>query len=199
MTTETSRAITPAAPTSNNWQDHAVCAQTDPAAFRKKVWRGLNLEGVASEAFADRFWSKVDPSGRCWEWTAYRKPNGYGAFMLRKGVFVGAHTVSFALVHGPIPAGMSICHKCDNPPCVNPDHLFLGTQRDNAFDMFAKGRATRTRGTDRANARLTEDAVRAIREPAARYGLIRALAREHGVSETTVRKIRLGKKWRHVA
>lgn len=187
--------ITP--PTGLATRDAAQKTTTRPA--RQKVWRGLDLTGMASERFADRFWSKVDPTGHCWEWTAYRKKNGYGQFTLRTGLFVGAHTVSYALTHGPIPAGLSICHRCDNPPCVNPDHLFLGSQRDNTLDMFAKGRATRSRGIERSNARLNEDAVREIRNAPLRHGVVAELARQFGVSDTTIRKIRNGEKWGHVA
>jgi hypothetical protein len=165
---------------------------------RKWTSRGLDLTGT-DEKFAARFWSKADRTGNCWEWTAYRKPGGYGQFTVRKGVFYNAHAVSYALTHGPIPPGMSICHRCDNPPCVNPDHLFLGTQYDNAIDMFAKGRATRSRGTDRANARLTDETVRQIRSAGLYWGLIRDLSEEYGVSTTTIRGIRTRKKWRHVA
>lgn len=160
--------------------------------------RGLNLAGIVNERFADRFWAKVDPTGECWEWMAHRNNHGYGQFTVQKGVFYTAHNVSYALTHGPIPAGMNICHRCDNPPCVNPDHLFIGTQSDNAHDMFAKGRAIRTRGTDRHNAVLTEDVVRAIRNAGRYRGLIKDLSSEYGVSTTTIRAVRTGKKWRHV-
>lgn len=169
---------------------------TEPAR-ESRVWRGLNLKGHAD--FEERFWVKVNMLGDCWEWDAYRKPNGYGQFTLFKGKFVGAHTISYALTFGPIPAGCVICHHCDNPPCVNPSHLFLGTQSDNAHDMFAKRRATRSRGTDRFNARLTEEDVRLIRSSENYWGLIKDLSAEFGVSTTTIRKIRAGEKWGHVA
>lgn len=167
--------------------------------FRRNTRRGLDLEGLADEQFATRFWSKVDPTADCWEWTAHRKSNGYGQFTLRKGTFVGAHTVSYALVHGPISPGMSVCHRCDNPPCVNPDHLFLGTQSDNAIDMFSKGRASRSKGKERANAKLNDHAVREIRAATPHRGLVSVLAVQYGVSSTTIRKVLLGQKWSHVA
>lgn len=93
-----------------------------------------------------RFWSKVDKRGpdECWPWKGVRSSDGYGAFKI-KGVFVGAHRVAYA-IHArisleQIPA--EVCHHCDNPPCVNPDHLFLGTHQDNMTDRNKKGR---TRG-----------------------------------------------------
>lgn len=160
--------------------------------------RGIDLTGYATEEFADRFWSKVDPTGDCWLWTAYCKPQGYGQFTLRKGQFYGAHTISYALAKGPVLPGQVVCHHCDNPPCVNPDHLFLGTQQDNVRDMFKKGRAPRTHGTDRHNARLTESAVKEIKNAVERRGLQTELANFYGVSTTTIRKIRAGQKWSHI-
>jgi hypothetical protein len=161
--------------------------------------RGLDLTDIADRRFIERFWSKVDRVNDCWVWTAYRKPEGYGQFTVRKGDFRGAHVVSYALANGPIRPGSVVCHRCDNPPCVNPDHLFLGTQVENTLDMVSKGRARHTRGTDRANARLNDDAVRHIRSVARYRGLIRDLAEEFGVSTTTIRAVREQRRWRHVA
>jgi hypothetical protein len=82
--------------------------------------------------------SRVTESG-CWEWDGYRNELGYGICVLRRQRW-RAHRLAWAYVHGPIPDGMVICHRCDNPPCINPDHLFLGTHRDNTADMMRKGR-----------------------------------------------------------
>lgn len=100
---------------------------------------------VASMTRADRFWSKVDTSDGlfgCWIWTASRftKRGGYGQFHEWPKVRY-AHRVAWELTHGPIPDGMVVMHACDNPPCVNPQHLSLGTIADNAQDMVAKGRS----------------------------------------------------------
>ena len=175
-----------------------------------RSFRGLDLTGIADDKFRTRFWAKVDKdgpvpahlpeAGNCWTWTRYVTPAGYGQFTISKGQFRLAHTVSYALTNGPIPPGMHICHRCDNPPCARPDHLFMGTPRDNALDMFAKGRqGPRHPGSERANARLSEDDIRAIRSTSYYYGRTQHLARCYGVSGTTIRRILTGQKWRHVA
>lgn len=89
-----------------------------------------------------RFWAKVDRTDDCWTWTAATTGSGYGRFghQNARGGWVAAHRFAYELANGPIPDGMFVCHKCDNPPCVNPSHLFLGTHQDNMRDMDAKGR-----------------------------------------------------------
>jgi hypothetical protein len=96
---------------------------------------------------ADRFWSKVDKSGPngCWVWTASCHPHGHGQFSLH-GVPVKSHRLSYEWANGPIPPDRGVLHHCDNPPCVNPDHLYLGTQADNDRDMAVRRRGTARRG-----------------------------------------------------
>lgn len=99
-----------------------------------------------------RFQTKLNPLDQfspdsCWEWQAYRNPQGYGYFkVVSRETPWQAHRFMWVANHGPIPPGMFVCHHCDNPACTNPSHLFLGTQRDNLVDMTIKGR--RRNGTE---------------------------------------------------
>ena len=91
-----------------------------------------------------RFWSFVEPRGDCWEWTGATHGGGYGKFCYRAAPKVmlqrTAHRISWEMLYGPVPDGLLVCHSCDNPPCVRPNHLFLGTHAANMRDMKQKGR-----------------------------------------------------------
>ena len=144
----------------------------------------------------ERFWSFVDrndsdPSS-CWRWIGNRLgDNGYGRFKSEKLLL--AHRVSYEIANGPIPHGMKVLHRCDNPACVRPEHLFLGTLRDNTNDMVSKGRAGWQRGQRQGTAKLTEPDVLAIRR--SRAGTL-ALALRYGVSVQNIRLIRSRQTWK---
>lgn len=144
----------------------------------------------------ERFWAKVNVQSpeECWEWQASKSPQGYGHFGAGDGV-TKAHRYSYILHNGPIPEGMHVCHRCDNPPCVNPAHLWLGTANDNNADKVAKGRAYR--GEAHQFAKLTHDAVRWIRKNSPAMSSA-AMARELGLCDETVRQVVKGHTWKHV-
>lgn len=146
---------------------------------------------------AERFWEKVDMRrpDDCWPWQAATKQGGYGKIVSDDGRFLLAHRAAYELSIGPIPAGFVICHCCDNPACVNPNHLFLGTQADNLRDMRAKRRDNPPRGSRHPHARLTEDLAERIRADARSHWRI---ARDYGIGKTTVGMIKAGITWTHV-
>lgn len=152
-------------------------------------------ESVAARMAAQ---SVRDASG-CLEWTgrkyAITRPGrgGYGVISINKKRTT-AHRAAWVIANGPIPPGMIVCHRCDNRACVDPDHLFLGTPRDNTRDMLGKRREAR--GEGHGIARLNDDAVREIRaNPEASLG---SLAARFGVSKSTIHAVRHGLRWTHV-
>lgn len=155
----------------------------------------------------ERFWSKVDKNGPtmphmdtpCWVWMAFKHPlpRNYGMFQVKKRQGFRAHRFSWELTYGPIPKGMLVCHECDNPPCVNPEHLFLGTNLDNNRDMAMKKRAVGRKGDSSPRAKLTWDKVSEIRHRYADGGITRTkLAKEYNVSKATVGRIIEGRTWK---
>lgn len=159
----------------------------------------MSYKQRACKPVEERFWSKVDKSGECWEWTGALRGDGYGTFGLGRAVdgYTYAHRFSFELTRGPIPEGLVVCHHCDNRRCVKPDHLFLGTKKDNQQDMVAKGRSLR--GERHNLAQLTEPQVLEIRSLWAAGGLAQAaIAERFGTNKANVSQIVRGKKWKHL-
>lgn len=131
----------------------------------------------------------------CIEWTGYRCPKGYGQVKY-EGKMEKAHRVAWAKANGkPIPRGRVVRHTCDNPPCVNPAHLKVGTQQDNVDDMISRGRQPSRVGVNNGRGKLTEAQVLAIRESP---GTQRAIAKVFGISKSQVHNIRSGAQWSHV-
>jgi hypothetical protein len=151
----------------------------------------------------ERLWAHVARGSEadCWVWrSVHGKPvRRYGCLGRpgRRGAVLYAHRISFELHHGPIPDGLYVCHRCDNPPCVNPAHLFLGTARDNVVDMAQKGRGRGFRWRPGTSARtvLTEDLVRDIRARRAAGETNKAIAAEFGIGLSVVSMAACGRNW----
>lgn len=141
-----------------------------------------------------RFWKFVSKGNEdeCWTWKGAKTNNGYGAFSV--GIKrISSHRFSWQLHFGEIPKGMVVCHKCDNPPCVNPNHLFLGTNAENQGDKKMKGRAARGEGNYKA--KLTESDVREIRDLLKEGLSAREIARKFNVRHAAILTIKSGKNW----
>ena len=153
--------------------------------------------------WADRFWEKVDVRGKdeCWEWTGAKGSCGYGQLKV-SGRMQTASRLAWELEHGPIPEGICVCHICDNPACVNPAHLFLGTHRDNVYDMIEKGRGNvllHPVGIHHPNSKLSEDDVREIRRLYATGKFLqKQLGKRFGVARTQIGNIVRRECWAHL-
>ena len=146
----------------------------------------------------ERFWSYVNKrkDNECWEWQG-GKSHRYGSFKCGKPV--RAHRFSWIIANGTIPRGFLILHHCDNPPCCNPNHLFIGTQQDNMSDMVMKGRVGDRNGELAANSKLTEVEVTEMRKlHATGEYCYTELGERFGVHRTQVSNIVRGKSWKHI-
>lgn len=147
----------------------------------------------------ESFWRRVDQSGDCWVWTGSKTPYGYGTVRW-SGERLYAHRLAFTLVHGVIGAGMFVCHRCDNPPCCKPAHLFIGTPADNVADRNAKGRTVSVArpGESSPAAKLRASTVLAVRYAHEAGASMKELAVAHGVHPNTIQSIVSGRSWRCV-
>lgn len=164
-----------------------------------------NRNGREPVAASIRFWSKVDKRKQreCWPWKAACHRDGYGWFRPVPGANMElAHRVSWKINRGAIPKGLYVLHKCDNPCCVNPKHLFLGTQLDNMRDMLSKGRSGPrggVKGEDSSSSKVTANQVRDIRKIYARGNVsYEALGRRYDVAGVTIGQIVRRDTWKCV-
>lgn len=152
--------------------------------------------GRSQVSIEGRFWKYVKKTGYCWNWVGTIRTWGYGqAYVNRRAI--SAHRYSWQIHYGEIPSGKLICHRCDNRLCVNPEHLFLGTQAENIRDCMNKGRWHI--GEKHGMAVLSENEVIAIRNKYVPYKVkCRHLAEEFKVTEATIRDIVCRKTWKHL-
>jgi len=139
----------------------------------------------------ERFWEKVDRTGSCWLWKGYKLKKGYGQFRINDKA-KRAHRVSFSLMKGEIPDGLCVLHHCDNPSCVNPDHLYLGTEKDNARDRDLRHRRKSTRGVLHGRAKINWQDVEIMRQSSKPHSYF---AKKYNLDASHIGKIRKNKYW----
>ena len=143
-----------------------------------------------------RFWLKVNKTDYCWEWVAGKIKSGYGEYWSGEKM-VYAHRFSWEISNGKIPEGLCVLHKCDNPSCVRPSHLFLGTNLDNSKDAVLKNRIVF--GENHYKTKLTENKVRAIRDMYAAGNITQeVLGRLFGITFQSISSIINNKRWKHI-
>lgn len=151
----------------------------------------------------EKFWNKVDLSYEddCWNWLGSLDECGYGRYQINKKRKF-AHRLSYEIEYGPIPDNLLVCHHCDNPKCVNPKHLFLGTNDDNMKDMARKGRANRSSkniGIENGSHKLSPEQIIEIRELYSTKTISQSkLGKMYGVSQAVIWKIVTHKNWKHI-
>ena len=156
----------------------------------KRVCRRCGIIHWWDRTLAERFWPKVKKGNGCWEWQGGKIMNGRGELCLN-GKHIAAHRLAWELLNGPIKNGLSVCHKCDNGQCVRPDHLFLGTKRDNSHDMLRKGRSKM--------AKLVPKQVVVIRERHRAGETVKELAADYGQSVDLIRRVVRRETWKCIS
>lgn len=162
-----------------------------------------NTRKISRSAFCSvecSFWHRVAKTDKCWNWTGATHKFGYGEFAYMNEWY-RTHRFSYKLHFGDIPPNSHVLHRCDNPRCVNPDHLFLGSHTDNMRDMKLKGRAHKTTsyfGERHHKSKLSAADVIAIRKKLKNGTAIRALAREYCVNQGSIQGIDRGKNWKQL-
>ena len=202
----------------NDPRDNVVKGQ--PVRFiRGHAARHPNFKRKPTMPMEERFWQKVQKSEGCWLWQGTTDQNGYGIFAMTARKNIGAHRLMWILIHGVVPENLFVLHRCPekaNPLCVNPDHLYAGTQYENVQDSLREGThfglthpyslatyvaqhpEVKPRGEAHKNSKLTDESVREIHALYPQHSM-RAIAVRYGVSSATIGHILHGLIWRHVS
>lgn len=146
-----------------------------------------------------RFWSKVNKKSinDCWIWKSYCNKFGYGSFYIKEQ-FYRAHRIAYSLKYGKIPKGIFVLHRCDNPSCVNPNHLFLGTQSDNMRDASQKSHFPLRKGIKNSRAKLTENDIKKIRQLLEQGMFQKDIGNLFGITQGMIGFIKRGLSWNHI-
>lgn len=183
----------------NVWECYCDCGkihQANASSLKFKTIQSCGCRSQFRESVKERFFKKIMKTESCWEWTGNRTVAGYGTLSVRK-VQNYAHRLSWEFLNGKIPEKMCICHTCDNPGCVNPEHLFLGTKKDNSDDMVSKKR--NKFGSLCAASKLNEYQATEVRRLYSLGGFTyKYLSKRFGVSSSVIRKIIMRHMWKHV-
>lgn len=153
------------------------------------------VSGTVEERLRHHGWDTT--ASGCWEFRSGAMKSGHCRIRMN-GKHVLVHRLSYETWVGPIPEGQLIRHKCDNPPCMNPDHLEPGTHQDNRDDVMARGNPTFKRGSDHYASKVDEDQVRAIRAGYTSGNSLVSLSLEYGLSTSAIKKIADRRSWKHV-
>lgn len=170
------------------------CKKCHIEKVKARQCQGKKPTRTSLERFTEKY--DVDITG-CWIWNGSRNKDGYGQIGINNKIY-SAHRLSYELLKTTIPEGLFICHTCDNPSCVNPDHLFTGTHQDNMDDMVAKGRSPKQRGEDASSTVLTEEQAQYILDFNHYHGSLTILAERFGVDVSTIFYVKNGKSWSHL-
>lgn len=162
--------------------------------------KGTIYNSIKFETLEDKFWRRFEVAGKddCWEWQGTKDPHGYGSISKNNRTFY-AHRISYEINVGEIPEGIFVLHSCDNPSCVNPKHLFLGTQADNVADRDKKGR--QVRGERVKGSKLTEKKVIRMRDLRKKHGKdmpYRVIGKKFNVSQQSAHDAVNGHSWHHI-
>lgn len=152
----------------------------------------------AGKTARQRFWNRIDKTDNCWKWNGCKNHCGYGTIRVMTKTVL-APRLSWVIHFGEIPIGLHVLHKCDNPECTRPDHLWLGTMKDNCIDRSKKGRSGDRIGEKHGRAKLNDSKVREIRLRNKNNESITSLAKEFGVSDAAVWFVVNRMTWKHVS